>query len=149
MWKPKPNIIEAVRTGQNMIAPDKPHHKARENNAWPGWLGLLTAVIANTILTATGAWPPLELCWEHGSLVAPACLVVFTAPVWGGGGAILVLMGYLRAGANVMIVAGALTAIAYLYFAPIFSILVCLAYLAAGIKAHNRYRRPASKKPPL
>ena len=98
---------------------------------WPGWLGLLVGVAAHVYLSTTLAWPPLACGGEHGSLLGMLCLIVFTAPVWGALGGLLVLMtGWLRAGGNLMIIAGA----------PALAVLAGLAYLAAGIKAHVLYR---------
>ena len=108
--------------------------------SWPGWIGLLVGVAAFVYLSAALAWPPLARCGEHGPLVGILCLLVFTAPVWGALGGLMVLGGRLRWGGNLMIVASTLTLVAWLWMAPVLALLVWIAYLAAGLKAHFLYR---------
>ena len=110
------------------------------NPTWPGWLGLLIGVLAFVYLSTNLAWPPLTRCWDNGPLVGTLCLIVYTAPVWGTLGGILALVGRLRWGGNVMIVASSLTLVAWLWMAPALALLVWIVYLAAGIKAYFLYR---------
>lgn len=112
----------------------------RMRASWPGWGGLLVGVVAYVYLSAALAWPPLTRCWENGFLVGTLCLIVYTAPVWGSVGGMLALVGWLRAGGNLMIIASSLTLVAWLWMAPVLALLVWIAYLVTGIKAHFLYR---------